>query len=705
MGSGNVMIENPYNNNVRLENTPLNNNTRIDDGFDPLQKEIEQAQKKEEEPDTRQERAEKAANVKSLHASLLSYWTPFFKKCAKTIRYVNDDQFSRKMREELRKNGLPETSFNFLLKLVLYISGMIEQNKTKVKATPFRQGDEKKAVLHTVITDWAMDNSGGDYEHAIAARNAAICGIGWTNNHYNVETQKWETASVSAYGRMMFDPSARSREDQKDWQYLTYDDYFTAEQICNIYELGGEISDRIMKEASDLEGRVQRKTPYSAYDKFVTGVKDFLADDKNRDHTVDDYGDTKGGLYRVVELHEKRYVRRRILFNPYTQDSFEVPPVVVKNPDLLEKYMVKYKGWIFRDDNKEEIWVTAICPKLLPDDLLLEKIHPIQGRGYQFKPTFCYDFDDSPLETRSALDNLLDLQDFINQKAILELSWLMSGVTPDITYEEGAIDAKELPTWMSRLRGKMKPWKTGKSKPEREHPMTEVGAALVNGQERAWDLRQELSGFSPNQFGQQESSKESGVLYNQRIQTGLVMLKHLFTHIQRAQEETWKYCDKGLQEFVNTPQLIRIAGEPMEGMEGVDQKTADAYWLKVNYPTVQGYLNDLSEGEFDFKVDQTQIGQTAKNAQFAQDLDLIKLAQQVDVDYAKIMFPFVLKESDTANAKEMAGMIKKLADAKFGMQEQNAAMGALAKQQQLMAGQKRLSAPEQQQPEMQGAQQ
>jgi hypothetical protein len=689
------MIENPYINDPQSDIMPQVNLSHLDTDFDPIQLEIAAAEKKEAEPESSQERAEKAGNVKSLHASLLTYWTPYFRKCAKTIRYVNGDQFSKKIREALRRDGLPETAFNFLLKLVLYISGMIEQNKTKVKATPFRQGDEKKSNLHTVLTDSAMYNSDGDYEHAIAARNAAICGIGWTNNYYDVNAGKWFTGSVSAYGRIMFDPSARSRESQKDWQYLTYDDYFTAEQICNIYDLGEGISDKIMKEASDLEGRTQRKTPFSAYDKFVTGIKDFLADDINRDHTIDDYGDTKGGLYRVVELHEKRYVRTRTMFNPYTQESFQVPPVVMKNADLLKKYMEKYKEWIYRDKNDEQIWVTAICPKLLPDDLLMEKIHPIQGRGFQFKPTFCYDFDDSPLETRSVLDNLLDLQDFINQRAILELTWLMAGVSPDIVYQRGAIDPSQVDTWKSKVRGKLKEWTGGQgAEPKKEHPMTEVGAALVNGQERAWDLRQELSGFSPNQFGQQESSKESGTLYNQRVQTGLVMLKHLFTHIQRAQEETWRYCDKGLQIFMNTPQIVRIAGEPVEGMEGVDEKVQNAYWLKINYPTVDGFLNDYSEGEFDFKVDQTQIGQTAKNAQFMQNLDLVNLALKVDQDYAKVMFQFILKNSDTIDAKEMAGEVKKLAAMKFGIQEQNTAMNALGKQQQLMAGQKQLEAPQ-----------
>jgi hypothetical protein len=201
--------------------------------------------------------------------------------------------------------------------------------------------------------------------------------------------------------------------------------------------------------------------------------------------------------------------------------------------------------------------------------------------------------------------------------------------------------------------------------------------------------------FSPNQLGQSETSKESGTLFNQRVQAGMITLESLFAHIRRAQEQIWNYCDKNLQTFLTVPQIVRIAGEPPEGVEGLSQVDSGSYWLKVNWEVVGGYLNDLHEGEYDFHADQTQLGVMEKQMSFQRGMQLLETVKNVNPKFAEVITPLIIKKGDDADSGEMASRIQKVLDMEMGIAEQNQAMGALAKQQQLMHGEQALKQPPQ----------
>jgi hypothetical protein len=493
----------------------------------------------------------------------------------------------------------------------------------------------------------------------------------------------------------MFDPNDMSREDDEKCQYMTYDDLFTPEQIIQYYNLESDVADKVLAEAKNLEGREKTNKPYSIVDKLMTAVRDFLSPDwkEQQTYSSDDFCDSENGLYRVIELHERRLTRTRKLFNPMTNQALEIPEEMTKDENLLQEIMKDYKGWLSRDTERQDIWVITICPKLLPDKLLFEGKHQIQNRGFQFKRIFCYDFDPSPHHTQSILSVLMSVQDFINQHAVSYLTWILAGVMPDITYPKGAIATDQVENWKKRSMGKLKEY-TGSVEPHREEPILSVGNALVQNQERAWNLISQMS-FSPNQLGQSETSKESGTLFNQRVQAGMITLESLFAHIRRAQEQIWNYCDKNLQTFLTVPQIVRIAGEPPEGVEGLSQVDSGSYWLKVNWEVVGGYLNDLHEGEYDFHADQTQLGVMEKQMSFQRGMQLLETVKNVNPKFAEVITPLIIKKGDDADSGEMASRIQKVLDMEMGIAEQNQAMGALAKQQQLMHGEQALKQPPQ----------
>jgi len=648
------------------------------------------------------------SNVTSIWDNLYTRWYPFFKSAYKMYRYLRTDQIDKEVREMLRKEHRPELEFNYLLPLIVYMAGMIAKNKSKMQANPTSSGNEHKSMLHTKLIEWAMNNCDGDYELARAAVNACITGLGWTNNYWDPNAGDggmWNTKSTSIFN-VMFDVDARAKEDQKDWKYETYHDYFTSEDITSIYGLKGKDASTVKKAAEDLEGPFKgTRTPKGMMGRILAGILDFSDPYGREEHKlregVDNWADLKSGLYRVVELHDQRTIETTVLYDPNSGNKVVVPDIVMKDEELRRRFInEQYAGWYDRDASRQEYWVTAVCPKLLPNKPLTEKAYPVQGHGYQFKPVFWYDFDPDPIETKGILHNLIGSIDFNNQRMMSFLEWMMKGVMPNIYAKDKSIDPVEMDNWKSKTRGKILIYK-GENAPETEKLDAQVGSALSSSAEGAIEHLKDLSGITPNSMGRAETSKEGVGLYNSRVQAGMVMMEHGFSHIQRLQEQIFSYCDRNLQTFMTMPRAVRLFGEPPKGMEGVemDTQTKDAYWLKLNEQTLDGVLNDVTEGEYDFKADPTQLGQTAKQMNFLVKTDLM---DKMPGELKLIMAPYVVRAADDPDANEIANKMQKVVDMKMGIAEQNMQMQLLEGQQKLAAGQKQLTAPDPSQMAQQG---
>jgi hypothetical protein len=115
----------------------------------------------------------------------------------------------------------------------------------------------------------------------------------------------------------------------------------------------------------------------------------------------------------------------------------------------------------------------------------------------------------------------------------------------------------------------------------------------------------------------------------------------------------------------------------------MDSTTRDAYWLKINYQTLDGVLNDITQGEYDFQPDLTQLGATAKQAKFAQTLDVINM---LPPEMKMVMIPRWIKYSDLPEAQEMAAEMSAIAKQVMGIDQQNKALNIIGKQHAL-AGQ------------------
>ena len=622
--------------------------------------------------------------IESIYERMRQQWNVFRSQALKSYEYVIGNQIDDDIREQLRKENRPAMIFNLMQPKIVTIAGLLEANKMYMEAIPVGEGDEAAAQMHTqLVGDWAMGNCNGIKEITKASLDAAIGKIGWTNNYWSTKEDprgKWYTESYDPF-MILFDADAR-RQDQKDWRYMCVTGFYTADEITSIYAeyLDEDVIAQIQEADSRISGVKSQNgdIPASWIDRVWSGVQDFFTRATITKKTtnyeggvINDFVDSRMGRYRVIEFHDRRTRVSTIFYNVQTRQTQEAAEPDGDTPgadtlsiaEQLQALNAKSGGgWLSKTLVTQELWITACAPWLLANVMLYEKPYPVQGKGFQFKPIFCYDFHPDITKTQSLIDILIDPQDSYNQRRMTFLEWLMDAVNPNYDAPQNSIEGQDIPTWQSRERGKIRWYKiVGGQKPEPHHPLAEAASLKVFADEDR-DLAEALTNITPNTQGQAENSGESGVLFAQKVQRALTALSYFFGNVQLSMKEIFRYCDGNLQVFMDTPRKIRL----------LDNQN-NPQWMQLNWPTLQGVINDVSQGEYDFTASTVELGETARQVKFAEAMDFVKTIPPQLVKWDEL---FKLWDSPVADvmgqfAAQMLGI---------GLQQQ--AQGAMQQQQQ-----------------------
>ena len=621
-------------------------------------------------------------------------FSTFRRDALRNYRYVVGDQLDKETLDLLKEEKRPALVFNLLKPIIKNIAGILSQNKQAMKATPLRFGDELLAELHSaLVSDFAVEGCDGYEEIVKAAIDAVIGKIGWVNTHWSTRRNPEGEAIIEASDPFMhmFDSDGK-KIDQSDWRYQSVSAMYGADEIISIYgeDISPEMVQKIKDEASRLEGAYkQMGTPAGWLDRVITGVRNIFssssAESLRDSHVglINTFADSRNGLYRVIEWHEKRALVRKWLYSPATREQKEIPAEVAADPEQLQAMMQQFPGTRIVPINEEQIWVIVCAPGLLPDDVILEKPYAVQGKGFQHKPIFCDSFHPDLLQTGSVVDDLISPLDSYNQRRMTMLEYLMDTVNPKINYPIGSIPAEELDNWKSKERGALRGFNVvGGMGPE---PATQTmdRNALAAFIEEDRDLVQKISSTTNNVQGYSETSNEPASLYRQRVQQGMVMMQYFNSHVLRAMRGIFRYTDAMLQEFMTFPRQVRLLSEPPEGMPGIQkisQGEQDTYWLQVNWPTMQGMMNDLSQGEYDFKPDFSQLGETARQMKFIEAMEFIKTVPQ-DL----VLWPELFKLWDNPASEKMAQYAEQMMGQALQAKQQQLQLQQAAGETQLLA--------------------
>lgn len=613
----------------------------------------------------------------------------------RNYRYVIGDQLDHDIESQLQAEHRPALIFNLIQPLIVFLAGSLSSNRQAMKATPTRFGDELLAELHSVlVSDFAMNNCDGYEEIVKAAIDAVIAKVGWVNNYWSTRTNpegEWITESFDPL-MVLWDPDGR-KEDQTDWRYQCISGMYGAEEIVSIFaeEMSEEMKDKVRAEARKLEGAFRRLgTPYGWLDRVQSYLRETWDSIRGaetvrdtRSGLISNFFDGRTGLYRVVEWHEKRTIIRKWIYSAETRDKIQIPPEKSEDQVYIQQELAKFPGGQMISIPEEQLWVIPTAPALLPNDVIFEKPYKVQGKGFQHKPIFCYSFHPNLLETASIADVLISPQDSYNQRRMTMLEYIMDTVNPSIDAPKESIAPEDLDDWKSKGRGVIRFFKnTVAGKPEPRVPTVDKQALQVFAEEDR-DLVTKSTGITPNLQGYSETSNEPASLYSQRVRQGQVMMSYFNSHVLRAMRSIFRYCDANLQQFLTFPRMVRLLSEPPEGMPGVqkiNQGKQDTYWMQVNWPTLQGIVNDVRQGEYDFRPDFTQLGETARQTKFAEALAFIKTVPPQLVDWGALfeLWDSPIAEKMAQFAKQMQGAAARQREQQLKAQEDQARLAQAA---------------------------
>lgn len=601
---------------------------------------------------------EKVNRIVTIYLRLREVWRPFVERINLLADYVAGQQMKPELRDQLRNEGRPALVWILLRPMTLFIAGLLKQNQYRMKAYPKREGDEERADMHTVLVgDYAVEDCRGYEEISKAAMNAAFYRIGWLNNYWTTKTNPQGDYVVESVDprNILFEDTVK-KKDQSDWNYYIFYDWFSADQILSIYadSLTEEKSRKIKDMADKLEGirKEAKERTTSWYDRATTAVGNFMDIIKNGEQLGNRFFDNMlydatNGRYAVIEFHERRSVVRHWVYSPLTDEKIPIPDEVYSDKyseternNLLARFKSELPDGRLQKFYVDELWTTPVCPTLLPDDVLFEHPDEVQGRGFQHKPVFCYDFNPGSLaKTTSVIDDLIDPQDSFNQRRMSFLEYLMKAVNPDIKAPVGSIPPSELDEWKSKKRGKLLLYNpTGSEAPAREGPLFQAQGLDAFAMEDK-DLIEMISGINANVQGRQQASGETGILYARRVQQTMIMLSYFLDQVQYTQKLVFDYCDATLQKFMTIARMVRL----------LDKETGEHTWLELNWETLQGVKNDITQGKYDFKADVSQMSPTSKQMRFIEAMEFLRTIPPDFVNWEEIFNLW-----DSPNAKKLS---------------------------------------------------
>lgn len=613
----------------------------------------------------------KVQHLATTFNQLIDKFKPLRTQQVKSARYAVGDMIDKDILDDLKKQKRPALMFQLIQPQLLFVAGTIKRDRKKLKAYPTRMGDEALSSMHTVLVDWAMDNCDGYDEFAKAALDAAIMKIGFVNGHWSYRGNSQGKYILKAEDpfSILFDPDGK-QSNTDDWRYEAKHGMYTAGEAINIFMsyLDSDMILEIKTRSEELEGiwdkSKQDGRPIGYYqrdgiiDKFVAEAN--IGVDLGSE-LVNNLIDVRNNLYRVIEWHDRRQIEKRVMYSPVTGKSEPIPDeLYAKEREAEYKQFVASSAMRVPEgrvkiNNVEQLWVCATIPALLPDKLIFEQPYFVQEKGFQYKPIFWYDFHPNLLQTSSLLDSLISPSDLFNQRQMTMLEYLRDSLNPSWLYPEGSIKPTDKEVWESKVRGRRLPYtvQAGGLKPEPIRPDGSVYQMAKAQSEEMKELIPTLTGNTPNLMGRSETSNEPASLYTARVEQGMVMLAYPFANIYKCMRQAFGYCDTTLQKFMPFERKIRLLEEPPEGMQGVT-KEGTMYWLAINQLTMEGIQNDITQGEYDFRVDVAALGQTEKKLN---SMIALELAQAMPPEFSMGGWADIVRMQDIPGAKEWAAFI------------------------------------------------
>ncbi|GEM_PF-6329030 len=627
---------------------------------------------------------EKYARLQNAFTLLLSKHQSMRREQVQGLRYAVGQIIDEETKEKLRKQGRPILEYPIPQQTLLYIAGKIKTDLRKHKAVPTQQGTEEQADMATQRNEWAMEMSRGYKAMATVGMHSAMAKRGVINLYWDLEDNPEGEPAVEWVDPLlvMFDP------DPGQDRFVCYFPMLSCEEIIRNHRkyLDEETISQLRQKAREYEPRIANNEKPVSWTERVSGdvrrVWQRFKGIPDSATTINEWMDSASGLYRTIEWHDRRTEVHKFAYSPITQQHEEIPKDKLDDIEyhqsilaqLDESGMPKYPDGFIHEIPVDAIWCTGIVPALLPDKLLYEIPHEIQGEGFQFKKVDCYDWHPDPLAVQSIMDSLEAPTKFFNHEKMSLMALVGRALNPGVDAEEESISPLEIDNWKTGGDGILRFFRRGRPAPQERRVPVEAFKLVQVMAQSSREMIDYLSGVAQSAKGYQESSGESGVLYKTRVTQTEVMIAYFFGQLEELGHEVFLYLDQMMDIKMTVPRQLSMTGDP-----------TGPKWMMLN--TMPG--NSLANYQFNYIVDPRSVGESQRAEKFLTLAQMREIVQQdpiLSLFVAGLMSQFV----DIPEAKQLQVLIGQRIQMMMGVEQQNMNLQNIAGKLQTVAKVKEL---------------
>lgn len=617
------------------------------------------------------EDVEAVARIGTAEMKLVGDFQVFHREILQNFYRLAGHIYSSADLQKLAIENRPDFEWNLFLPIVLSIIGNFKMNIPGLDITGVTQDDHNGSQLQSQLMDHYLYQANDIvYEFAIAFLYAIVGRIGWIKTSYDHQKDEDGMVNVSWYDplRIKFDTNWQ-RRDTSDMRFISDGGWYDPEEIINLFakkkpDLRDEIYEKgilIAGESTIKKGRIKQMLITWA-ERFLNASIQYGGRKAGYDSNVDNlrYGYSGSwyngdGRFKVVDWYEKRMLPQMEIQDLATGEKRDISEEV--KSETYDRFSNK---WFDRDklamireqyiepkvtqEWKEIIWQTSVCPAM--NLVLHDGMQKFQNKQFKFVPVLCFDFHPEILETKSIMDHIVDPVSSYNLRRNTILTYIMRAAHGGYIGEENAVAGHE-EDFENHEIGGLKKVRDGAL--TQKKIMEIKPAPYPDGLKQEAETEKEdinlISGSSPNFRGRQESSKESGVLFENRVEQANVMQEWISENAQASLVMVAKNCISLGQRFLVMPRVIMILRDD-----------EDPLWLPLNQFYLGRVMNDPSYGKYNVKISKTPYGRQAQDREFQRNIEMANWLMQFNPAYVDPKI--VLETSPLINKKKWLSHIE-----------------------------------------------
>lgn len=548
---------------------------------------------------------------------------PWQQVAQEDYQFVAGNQWSDDELDRFEKDHRPTITINRIKPLMNILSGYQRLNRYDIDFLPRTSDDLQICEVRKGMTKYILDRCDYDSQESHAFLDAVVGGIGWFEVGYEFDEDKQDG---EAFVRredpfsIYVDPEAH-KPDFSDAKYIFRAKWVDKDELKLAYPEHADAIEaqfRVYDVAEQQESRKADPLWYKKSTKNLTKI-------------------------RLVECWYKTKKPTTI----YTlSDGTQIPQQKMKIDYLLQGLV---ESW-------ENVTRTQVRCCVFFDVVLLEDIEsPYQHGELPFVPVICYHYGAGDLPAGVVRD-LKDPQREINKRRIQELHILDNSGDGGGFAEEDAMTEEQ---WREFKENATKPGHFQKVRPQAlsmgkimPRQPSSPPAAVIQAEAQATQDLTAISGINEALMGTDIPSQSSGRAIELKQKQAITHIAPMFDHLRKAKKQIayqlWGKRNKPgvIPQYYTEHKVYRIEGANGQQFVEVNQQVIQQDPLGN---AIVSTMNDLSQGEFDIVVSDTQASTTQRQAQMWSLMDAVSKLQ-VPGD---LVFDIILDLSDLPNKDDI----------------------------------------------------